>query len=561
MPDVLATPAVVMLVGAGLVALSRGALRTVIALVVPLVTLASIWHVPDGVFVTANFLGYPIEVVQGDATRRLFASLFAFMAFGGLLFACRQAKWWELSAALAYAGGAIGVSLAGDLIVMFLFWELMALASVVIVWCGGTFRSKRAGIRYMILHILGGILLKIGIEGVMVHTGSIDIRPLVLDNLDSWLILTGILVTAAAPPVSAWLADTYPESSPTGSVFLSAFTTKTAVLALIFMFPGEPLLIGIGVWMIFYGIIYALLENNIRRILAYSIVNQVGFMVVSIGIGTEAALNGAAAHAVAHVIGMALLFMTAGAVVLQTGRQSYSDLGGLYRSMPITTACAVVGALSISALPLTSGFVAKSLTLDGVGDAGEMFTWFLLIAASAGVLLHIGLKYPWFVFFNEDAGHRVADPPWNMRAAMVLFALMTVLIGLFPGLLYGLLPYAVESAPYRAEAVVTQLQMLLFAALAFFLLLPFLRRTPTITLDLDWFWRVGWVRLFRFFERQFEAARNQLYAVSSGLLKRVTDSLMRHHGAQGLLARSWPTGSMLLWVAVLLAVFMIARYA
>ena len=561
MPDVLATPAVVMIVGAGLVALSRGALRTVIALAVPLVTLASIWHVPDGVYVTANFLGYPIEVVQGDATRRLFASLFAFMAFGGLLFACRQAKWWELSAALAYAGGAIGVSLAGDLIVMFLFWELMALASVVIVWCGGTFRSKRAGIRYMILHILGGILLKIGIEGVMVHTGSIDIRPLVLDNLDSWLILTGILVTAAAPPVSAWLADTYPESSPTGSVFLSAFTTKTAVLALIFMFPGEPLLIGIGVWMIFYGIIYALLENNIRRILAYSIVNQVGFMVVSIGIGTEAALNGAAAHAVAHVIGMSLLFMTAGAVVLQTGRQGYSELGGLYRSMPLTTACAIVGALSISAFPLTSGFVAKSLTLDGVGDAGEMFTWFLLIAASAGVLLHIGLKYPWFVFFNKDAGHRVADPPWNMRAAMVLFALMTVLIGLFPGLLYGLLPYAVESAPYRAEAVVTQLQMLLFAALAFFLLLPFLRRTPTITLDLDWLWRVGWVKLFRFCERLFEGARNQLYAVISGLLKRITDGLMRHHGAQGMLARSWPTGSMLLWVAVLLAVFMIARYA
>lgn len=561
MPDFLAIPAVAMLIGAALVPLTRGTLRGALALLAPVVALALIWQVPDGVHVTAQFLGYPVEVVDGDAVRRMFATAFALMAFGGILFALRLAKWWELSAALAYAGGAIGVSFAGDLIVLFLFWELMALASVVIVWCGGTLRSKRAGIRYLVMHIIGGILLKIGIEGVMVHTGSIDIRPLVLDNMDSWLVLTGVLVTAAAPPVSAWLADTYPESSPTGSVFLSAFTTKTAVLALIFLFPGELVLIWIGVWMIFYGIIYALLENNIRRILAYSVVNQVGFMVVSVGIGTESALNGAAALAFAHVFYMALLFMTAGAVVLQTGRQKYSELGGLYRSMPVTTVCAIVGALSISAFPLTSGFIAKSLTLDGVGDAGLMLTWFLMLAASAGILLHVGLKFPWFVFFHQDSGLRVTDPPWNMRAAMVLFAGISLLLGMFPALLSGLLPYAVESAPYRPEAIVTQLQMLLFAALAFFLLLPYLKRTPTITLDLDWFWRVAWVEAFRFVERIANGIRDRAGDAVRALLKRVSDELMRHHGAQGVLARAWPTGSMLLWVAVLLAAFMIARYA
>jgi multicomponent Na+:H+ antiporter subunit D len=561
MTDFLAIPAVAMLIGAALVPLTRGTLRGALALLAPVVALALIWQVPDGVHVTAQFLGYPVEVVHGDAVRRMFATAFALMAFGGILFALRLAKWWELSAALAYAGGAIGVSFAGDLIVLFLFWELMALASVVIVWCGGTLRSKRAGIRYLVMHIIGGILLKIGIEGVMVHTGSIDIRPLVLDNMDSWLVLTGVLVTAAAPPVSAWLADTYPESSPTGSVFLSAFTTKTAVLALIFLFPGESVLIWIGVWMIFYGIIYALLENNIRRILAYSVVNQVGFMVVSVGIGTESALNGAAALAFAHVFYMALLFMTAGAVVLQTGRQKYSELGGLYRSMPVTTVCAIVGALSISAFPLTSGFIAKSLTLDGVGDAGLMLTWFLMLAASAGILLHVGLKFPWFVFFHQDSGLRVTDPPWNMRAAMVLFAVISLVLGVFPALLSGLLPYDVASAPYRPEAIVTQLQMLLFAALAFFLLLPYLKRTPTITLDLDWFWRVAWVEAFRFVERIANGLGDRAGDAVRALLKRVSDELMRHHGAQGVLARAWPTGSMLLWVAVLLAAFMIARYA
>ena len=258
---------------------------------------------------------------------------------------------------------------------------------------------------------------------------------------------------------------------------------------------------------------------------------------------------------------MALLFMTAGAVVLQTGRQKYSELGGLYRSMPVTTVCAIVGALSISAFPLTSGFIAKSLTLDGVGDAGLMLTWFLMLAASAGILLHVGLKFPWFVFFHQDSGLRVTDPPWNMRAAMILFAVISLLLGVFPALLSGLLPYALESAPYRPEAVVTQLQMLLFAALAFFLLLPYLKRTPTITLDLDWFWRVAWVEAFRFVERIANGLVDRAGDAIRALLKRVSDELMRHHGAQGVLARAWPTGSMLLWVAVLLAAFMIARYA
>jgi multicomponent Na+:H+ antiporter subunit D len=273
-------PAFLMMFGALLLALSRPALRPLIGLATPLVTLYFIWQVGDGVQQTATFLGYEVQLVEGSNLRRLFATVFALMAFGGVLFAFRQSKWWELSAALLYAAGAIGVSFAGDLIVMFLFWELMALFSTVVVWCGGTESARAAGIRYAIIHLLGGLILKIGIEGLMIHTGSIEIRALALDNFDTWMIFIGVLINAAAPPISAWLADAYPESSPMGGVFLSAFTTKTAVLSLILLFPGQPLLVWIGLYMIFYGIIYALLENDMRRILSYSIVNQVGFMVV-----------------------------------------------------------------------------------------------------------------------------------------------------------------------------------------------------------------------------------------------------------------------------------------
>ena len=364
-------PAMVMLVGALLIGPARGALRSALVLLAPLVTLALVWQVPDGIQMSVQFLQYPIELVEGSPVRRLFATIFAVMAFTGGLYAFRQARWFELAAAYAYAAGAIGVSFAGDLITFFLFWELMALFSTVVVWCGGTPGARAAGIRYAIMHLLGGVILKVGIEGVMVHTGSIEVRPMLADSFDHWMILIGILINAAAPPVSAWLSDAYPESSPTGSVFLSAFTTKTAVLALILLFPGEPVLIGIGLFMIMYGIIYALLENNIRRILAFSVVNQVGFMVCAIGIGTQMAINGAAAHAFAHIIYKALLFMSAGVVVYRTGKNKCSEVGGLFRTMPLTAVCGIIGALSISGFPLTSGFTTKTMISQAAASMNQ----------------------------------------------------------------------------------------------------------------------------------------------------------------------------------------------
>ena len=406
-------PALIMILGAILTPLVRGHLRTTVLLAAPLATLWAIWQVPDGVITTLTFIDYQIEPVEGSAVRRLFATIFAIMSFGGALYAFRQARTVELAAAQAYAAGAIGVCFSGDLISMFIWWELMAIFSTVVVWSGGTADSKAAGIRYAIMHLLGGIILKVGIDGIAVQTGSVDMQAMLANSFATWMVLIGILINAAAPPVSAWLADAYPEASPTGSVFLSAFTTKTAVLALILLFPGEPVLIGVGLYMVMYGIIFALLENDARRILAYSIVNQVGFMVCAIGIGTELALNGAAAHAFAHIIYKALLFMSAGVVVYRVGKSKCTDLGGLFRTMPLTTICGIIGALAISGFPMTSGFVTKTMISQAAATESLMFVYMALAAASAGVFLHAGIKFPWFVFFQKDSGLRPKDAPWE----------------------------------------------------------------------------------------------------------------------------------------------------
>ncbi|MFM1895023.1 MAG: hypothetical protein RLZZ385_97 [Pseudomonadota bacterium] len=553
-------PGLILLFGALLIAVTRDTLRAAVVLIVPLVTLYAIWLVPDGVSATATYLDNTVELVEGSPVRRLFATIFAIMVFVGGLYAYRTAKGHELAAAFAYAAGAVGVSFAGDLITLFLFWELMAIFSTVIVFCGGTDRARAAGIRYAVIHLLGGVILKVGIEAVLVQTGSLDIRPMAADSFGTWMILIGILINAAAPPLSAWLADAYPESSPTGSVFLSAFTTKTAVLALILLFPGESVLIGVGLYMIFYGIIYALLENDARRILAYSIVNQVGFMVVAVGIGTEMAINGAAAHAFAHIIYKALLFMSAGVVVYRTGLSRCSDLGGLFRTMPLTCVCGIIGALAISSFPLTSGFTTKTLISEAAAYEGLALVYYLLAAASAGVFLHAGIKFPWFVFFQKDSGLRPKDAPWNMGLAMVVFAGACILLGVAPQLLYGLLPYPVDVNFYKPDKVLFYLQLLLFSGLAFFLLLPLMKRTLTLSLDTDWLYR-------RLLPLAWEWGSASLLAIKARALKDLRAGgsafnawLRNRCGEDGQFVRSWPISLTALWIAALLALYVLAYY-
>ncbi len=443
---------------------------------------------------------------------------------------------------------------------MFVFWELMAIGSTLILWSAGTTPAYRASLRYLMIHLLGGVLLLVGIAGHALETGSLAFVAMTPDGLSHWLILAAFLVNAGAPPLSAWLPDAYPEASWSGTVFLSAFTTKIAVYALLRGFPGAEPLIYVGMYMIFYGIVYALLENDMRRILAYSIVNQVGFMVTGIGIGTEMALNGAAAHAFTHIIYKALLLMSAGSVLYMTGKRKCTDLGGLFQSMPITAACGIVGALAISSFPLTSGFVSKSMIAQSAADEHLLVVWLLLAAASAGVFLHAGIKFPWFVFFQRDSGLRPPDPPLNMRFAMILFAVLCVGLGIFYAPLYSLLPYPVVYEPYTGWHVIAQLQLLLFSGLAFFVLLGWLRRTLTITLDVDWSYRL-------LFPAAIHGIAAWMTRLGASITRHATrwatysvERMRRLFGPQSALARTWQVGSMALWMLAMLFVLLVVEY-
>lgn len=556
-------PGWLMILGALVVPLLRGSVRQVFMLVLPVMGLVQLLALPLGSSLTSEFMGYELELMRVDELSRAFGVVFYVATFISLIYAMKVKDSLQSASALIYAGSAISAVFAGDLITLFVCWELTAVSSVFLIWANRTEASLRAGMRYLIIQVGSGVLL---LAGAIIHfaeTGSLAFNHLGLDSPGATLIFIAFGIKAAFPFLHNWLQDAYPNATVTGTVFLSSFTTKLAIYALARGFAGTEILIPIGAAMTAFPIFYAVIENDLRKVLAYSLNNQLGFMVVGIGIGTELALNGTVAHVCAHVIYKGLLFMSMGAVLHRVGTIKGSELGGLYKSMPLTTIFCIVGAASISAVPLTSGFVTKSMILTASAEGNHTIAFLVMLFASAGVFHHSGIKIPFFAFFAHDRGHRVKEAPLNMLLAMGIAAALCLAIGLFPGVLYGLLPYPVDYEPYTTSHVVSMLQLLLFSALAFTFLMktglypPELRST---VLDSDWLYRrlLPSVRdrLGAAYTVTLDFSMSKFHAGRRALLSQVE----KIHEPFGPLGEPWPTGATTLWAAVMLFAYLVLFY-
>ena len=486
-------PGLVLIVGAWFLPLLKGVTKRAAMVLLPAAALVLCILMEPGTHGMVRFLDQELVFGRVDPLSLMFSYVFGIVALVGMIYSLHVADDAQHVAALTYAGAGLGVVFAGDFLSLFVFWELMALSAALLVWLRRERRAIAAGFRYLLVHVFGGLCLLGGIVLYWSQSGSLtfgDMSPYAGSTAFA-LILLAFLLNAAVPPLGAWLPDAYPEATATGAVFLTAFTTKSAVYALIRGFPGTEILVWWGAAMAVYGVVYAVLENDARRLLAYHIISQVGYMVCGVGIGTSLALNGAAAHAFAHILYKALLFMGAGAVLQVTRLRKLSDMGGLYKTMPVTLSLYMVGAFAISAVPLFSGFVSKSMVVSSAGESHRAAIFLLLTLASAGTFLHTGLKLPYYMFFGKDRGLRYHEPPRNMLVAMGVAAAACVLIGVLPALLYSSLPYPVEYVPYTVRHVTATLGLLGFTALGFFLMLKHLDPEPIVSLDTDWFYRRG----------------------------------------------------------------------
>ncbi len=549
-------PALWLGLGALPLALLRGRLRQLWQLALPLLVLLMVANLETGTQVTVPLGPLELMPLRVDSLSLAFAWIFALILFLGNVFALRVDDPAQHVAAMLYGAAGIGTVLAGDLITLYVFWEIMMIASVWLIWRSRRQAAYHAGMRYLIVHALGGMLLLVGIIAYWQASGSITFDAVSTGHIAFWLILAGVLVNAAAPPLHAWLPDAYPEATVTGIVFLSAFTTKAAVYVLARGFPGEEMLVWLGVFMILYGVTYAFLVNDIRRLLAYHVMSQVGYMVAAVGLGSALAIAGAAAHAATNIINKSVLLMGAGAVLKMTGTSKLTELGGLYRSMPIPFLLYMVGGLSISAFPLLSGFVSKTMILEAAAVEGRSAIFLLMTLAGVGTFMSTTLKLPYYTFLGPDSGLRPAEAPLNMRMAMGLTALVSLLIGVMPLTFQALMPFAVEYNPYTITHLLKETQLLLFTGLAFFLLVGLLGGKNKLSLDVDWFYRVAGQRLMIGVRDQVRALDQQARQRFMRRIQRLGTYTIELRQSRYAL-RSWSTGSMMLWTAVVLALLLV----
>jgi multicomponent Na+:H+ antiporter subunit D len=519
-----------------------------------------------GVFEVANF---ELVTYRFDGLSRVFGLVFIIACFLNGLYALHERSRLQDAAALIYAGAGLGAVFAGDLITLFMFWELAAISSVFLIWARGGTASTNAGLRYLAIHVGSGVLLLSGAVFHYAAVGSMAFNALDPYTAGGALILLAFGIKCAFPFLHNWLQDAYPRATVTGAVVLSAFTTKMAVYALARGYAGFEPLIYIGAAMTVFPVFFAVIENDLRRVLSFSINNQLGFMVCGVGLaGASAAagalaMNGVAAHAFADVIFKGLLFMSMGAVLHRVGTTKATELGGLYKTMPFTALFCMIGAASISALPLFSAFVTKSLILAAAAEQGRWLVWLLLLFASAGVLEHAGIKIPFFAFFAHDSGKRPAEAPWNMLLAMLFAAFLCIYIGVRPDVLYGFLPFEVDYVPYSLDHVITQSQLVLAATFAFVLLYRYGLYPPerrVTILDFDWLYRRAGAGLVGWLGAVAGVVASQTEAVVAALARAIDRRLHAVFSPAGALSRATPTGVLAVWTVLLLGVAIVVAH-
>ena len=552
-------PGWILILGALLVPFLRGRVLSAYVLLLPVAGFLQLLELPQGESWQITIFTYTLTLMRVDKLSLVFGYVFYLAAFLGAIYALTVKDKLQQMAALIFAGSALGAVFAGDLITLFIYWEMTAVASVFLIWARRSVRAFNAGMRYLLVQIGSGVILLAGVVIYAQQTGSLGFNHLGTGTLATNLIFIAFGIKCAFPVLHNWLADTYPEATETGTVYLSAFTTKIAVYALARGFAGTEILIYIGAVMTAFPIFFAVIENDLRRVLAYSLINQIGFMVVGVGLGTTMALNGAVAHAFADILFKGLLFMTMGAVLLRTGTIKGSELGGLYKSMPLTATFCIVGAASISAFPLFSAFVTKSLILTATAENGYYLVWFVLIFASAGVFHHAGIKIPYFAFFAHDSGIRCKEAPTSMLIAMGLTAALCIGIGVMPDLFYRILPYQVDYVAYTTTHVITQLQLLFFSALAFAMLVRtgiYPPETKSINVDTDWLYRRALPRIVDTFKIAWLDHRAVLEHRATNIRRRFTTISNALINDDGLIGFRGTVGDLVLWIALMLLAYL-----
>lgn len=433
-----------------------------------------------------------LQMIHIDRLSMIFVIIFSIIMVINSIYSFDIQDKWEKGVSVIYGGSIIAATLAGDIITMIVFWEVAAFSAAYLIYARHTRRSSRSALRYLLMHAFGGNMLLVGFLLHAAQTNSLGIPKFTVlgSSAAFWFVLVGVGVNALVPPFSSWISDSYPESTIAGTVYMCGYTTKLGIYAMIRIFAGTQALVYVGVFMALYGVLMALLENDLRRLFSYHIMSQLGYMVAALAIGGAWGIDGASSHAFNHILYKGVLMMCSGAVIMATGKRKITELGGLRKKMPITAWTFLIASLSIAGMPFLNGFASKSIIMHAVNLSGHETTALLLTVTSIGTWLSVVLKVNWFVFFGKARSEFEVKPiPMSMKIGMILGASGCIILGVYPSLLYRIMPYKISVNPFNISHIAEYIILFAGATLVFWIFRVKMLPHDELSLDFDWFFR------------------------------------------------------------------------
>ena len=379
-----------------------------------------------------------------------------------------KVDWAPLHALLlANLGGMIGFAISGDLFNLFVFMEIVALSSYALVAVGGRGAAAWAALEYLMIGAVSSLLMLLGVALIFAWTGSLDLLD-VADRVSSdivagpamtgfALLATSFLVKAALFPLHAWLPGAHAIAPSAVSAVLSGMVVKVGLIGMLRLYQlaersgafgldaFQAVLVALGSVSIVMGAFLAMFQDDVKLMLAYSTISNVGYIVLGLGLASPYALLGAAVHVFNHALIKTTLFLAVGALIHGTGRRTLHDLRGVARAMPYSAGAVAIGAIAIVGLPPTAGFVCKWYIALGAFQAGDGAFGAVLIFGALFIFVYFVRMVNAF-YFQTPVHPEVRDAreaPWAMRTPLLILAALCLVMGVLGGIPIGFVEPAI----------------------------------------------------------------------------------------------------------------------
>ena len=471
-PHLPALQVVIPLLGALLAGLLRRgsvafALALVVSWIMPFISVAMLWQTLSSGPISYHLGGweppwgieYRVDALNGFVLVLVSTVGAVIMPFARRSVAFEVAEGqqaWFYCMYLLCLTGLLGITVTGDAFNAFVFLEISSLSTYVLIALGHDRRALLSAFQYLVMGTIGATFYVIGVGLLYLLTGSLNMVDIAARLGPAWaensraivaalaFVTVGISLKLALFPLHVWLPNAYAYAPSWVTTFLSATATKVAIYLLVrFYFsifgvaidfgalPVTEIIIALSVAAMFVASFIAVFETNLKRMLAFSSVAQIGYITLGIGLANQAGLTGGLVHVVNHALMKAALFLAAGAIFYRVGTVQLKELVGIGRKMPLTMAAFTIAGFGLVGTPGTSGFVSKWYLALGALDKGWWVLVFLIVGSSLIALVYVGrvLEVVWLREPSAAIAH-ANDPPLSMLLPLIVLATATIYFGI-----------------------------------------------------------------------------------------------------------------------------------